>query len=240
MGYMIQAREHGIHRVGVDAATWAAWLPAGPTWRWQKLVFAQVLPVIATLHGIAAFHASGVAIDGRAFGLLAPSGTGKSSVASQLVATCGATFFTDDVLALEVADVRVIAHPGPQFTNVHAHELATLTSTERALVGAPLGESDKHHLRAHGIERPLPLGGLFLLNRHRKAGGIEAERTRDAARHLLGGAFVPHMTTTRRLLAQLDVCAAIAAGVPVHRVGIGTDVSARDVAQAVAALARAR
>ncbi len=245
-GYRIEVYQHtvhgiacGAHRVACDGRSWSAWLPRGPAWRWQRLVFAQILPAIATLQGLALFHSSAVAVGNRVYGLLAPSGTGKSSIASHLVAG-GASFFTDDVLALEAEGSAVIAHPGPQFSNVHAHELATLPAAQRARIGTPLGESDKHHLRPRGTPQPLPLGGMFFLERVPAAIGVRTEHAQDPTRRLLASAFAPHFESADRLLGQLDVCSAIANLVPLHCVAIGTDVTAREVASVIAELTRAR
>ena len=56
-------------------------------------------------------HASAVALDGRALAFVAPSGTGKTSVAAHLVAR-GASFLTDDALAVEPVPGGLLAHPG--------------------------------------------------------------------------------------------------------------------------------
>ena len=69
--------------------------------RWQRLMFAQALPLAATLQGLALLHASAAEIDGRAFGFIASSGAGKSSLVVHLVATGDTRLLTDDVLALE-------------------------------------------------------------------------------------------------------------------------------------------
>lgn len=237
-GYRIEARDHGVHRLSADATRWSAWLAPGPTWRWQRLVFAQTLPVLATLHGVGIFHASGVVIGGRAYGLVAASGTGKSSVATHLIAG-GATFLTDDVLALEVLDGTVVAHPGAQLMNVRHHELAACDADGRARLGAAVGESDKQHLRPRGAKRAVRLGGLFLLRRCPDAEGMFVAAVEDRAKALLGSAFAPHIETTKRLLAQLDVCAAVALGVTVQDVAIGADVAAADVAEHLSGLVRA-
>ena len=60
-------------------------LPRIASWRWERLLFAQVLPLASALRGRELFHASAVALDGgasRSSGCPAP---GKSSVAAHLV-----------------------------------------------------------------------------------------------------------------------------------------------------------
>ena len=75
-----------------------------------RLLFAQVLPLAATLHGLELLHASAVAWNGRALGIVAAAGTGKTSVATHLVAS-GGVLLTDDVLALEEVEGAIVAHP---------------------------------------------------------------------------------------------------------------------------------
>ena len=80
-------------------------------------------------------HASAVVLDGAAVAFTAPSGTGKSTLAAHLVAA-GASFLTDDVLALDDRNGVVEAHSGPARTSVSPAELRTMTPHDRALLGA--------------------------------------------------------------------------------------------------------
>ena len=100
VGYRIYAPRHGRHLVSNDGTMLCSVLPRVPEWRWQRLMFAQVLPLAAALHGLPLVHASAVALGGRALAFVAPSGTGKTSVAAHLVAR-GASLLTDDALAVE-------------------------------------------------------------------------------------------------------------------------------------------
>ena len=71
-----------------------------PAWRWQRFLIGQVLPFAAVLHGLEVFHASAVVLDGRAIAVVAASGSGKTSLALNLVLG-GLDFLNDDVLVLE-------------------------------------------------------------------------------------------------------------------------------------------
>ena len=79
---------------------------------WERFLLAQVLPLAAVMAGHEVLHASAVTLGGRALGLAGPSGAGKSTLA-RLLGTSGATFLTDDVLALSEDENGVRAHPGP-------------------------------------------------------------------------------------------------------------------------------
>ena len=92
----------------------ASILSAFPTvapWRWQRLLFAQVLPLAATLQGLELLHASAVELEGQALGFVAPSGTGKTSVAAHVVAAAW-NLLTDDVLAVEADAAERLVTPG--------------------------------------------------------------------------------------------------------------------------------
>lgn len=228
-GYRIEAPGYGTHVVTSDGRAWIGATAPGPAWHWQKLVFAQVLPTIAVLHGLELFHASAVAVDGCAYGLIAPSGMGKSSTAAHLVAR-GARFFSDDVLAVEQVSGQLIAHPGPQFANVHGHELDAMDTGARSRVGALMGESDKRHLRPAGVAGALPLGALIFLTRAAGGRGAHVETVGSDPRRLLASTFAPHVGTGSRLERQLAVCATMDREMPLWQVIAGPGSTAGDVA----------
>ncbi len=228
-GYRIEAPGYGTHVVTSDGRAWIGAPAPGPAWHWQKLVFAQVLPTIAVLHGLELFHASAVAVNGRAYGLIAPSGMGKSSTAAHLVAR-GARFFTDDVLAVEQVSGQLIAHPGPLSANVHGHELDGMDPGARSRVGALLGESDKRHLRPAGVAGALPLGALIFLTRTAGGHGAHVETVGSHPQALLASTFAPHVGTSSRRERQLAVCATMDREVPLWRVTAGPASTAGEVA----------
>jgi len=232
-GFRIEAPAYGIHVVAADGRTWVGEPVGEPAWRWSELVFAQVLPTVAALHGLALLHASAVAIEGRVHGLLAASGVGKSSTAAHLVAR-GAEFFTDDVLALEEIDGRLVAHPGPRVAKLHADELAAMTAAARRRLGPPAGEHDgKQHLRPRGPAGPLPLGGLMFLTRVADGAEVTIEPATDSVPLLLAGAFAPHVATPLRLERQLAVCALAHRDVALWCVGVPPGCTAADAAGAI-------
>src|SRR3989442_11817301 len=66
IGYRIAAPGHGTHIVSPDGTDVVSAVAAVSPWRWQRLLFAQVLPLAATLQGLELFHASAVEHAGRA------------------------------------------------------------------------------------------------------------------------------------------------------------------------------
>lgn len=234
-GYRIDAPGHGLHVVSRDGRAVHLSTPAIPAWPSQMLLVAQTLPLVAVLQGLEVFHAGGVTVGPSVFGLVGPSGVGKSSVACHLIAQ-GAGFFTDDVLALEHGHGRMVVHPGPRFANVHEHELQAVAEGSRTRLGEVLGQSDKLHLRPRGDGRPRPLGGLLMLRRSARVSGVALAREATVEpRDLLAGAFVTYVHSAERLTAHLELCAVVARGSMTHSVLIGAQASAADVAREILA-----
>ena len=135
VGYRVYAPRVGRHLVSPDGRRILSALPALKPWRWQRLLFAQVLPLAATLQGFELLHASAVELDGRTIAFVAPPGTGKTSVAAHLVAG-GALLLTDDVLAFESRDDGVIGYPGVRNIAIAAQELDAMSQLGRARLGS--------------------------------------------------------------------------------------------------------
>lgn len=234
VGYRIHAPEIGVHLVNAGGTEVLLPEPEGPDWFWQRLLFAQTLPIAATLQGLALFHASAVRIADHAVAVVAPSGTGKSSTAAHLVAQ-GAAFFTDDVLAVDLVGNEPLAFAGPQFANIEEHEVLAVEPDRRAALGRLLGESDKqHHLPPLVAETSLPLGALYLLQRERDADEIRVDEFDPSGiAALLASAFIPHLRTEKRLEQHLALCGLMASSGRVYRLRAPLHGSAAAVAAVV-------
>lgn len=233
-GYRVEAPEHGTFTVPPNGSAIYHERLQRPTWRWHRPLCAQVLPIAATLQGFELLHASAVEIHGRAIGFIADSGTGKSSLATQLNVR-GAPLLTDDVLSLENREGTVVAHPGVRLANLAPEQLAPLSPTERAALGTPIGRSDKVHIAiANMAAGAVPLGALCYLQRSSRIDRIAFERADPPdPRDLLAATFMPHIVNAQRLETQLDVCAAIAASVPIYFLRAPAKLSAPELARAV-------
>ena len=219
-GYRIWALEHGTHLISSDATRCSSALPDGPVWRGMKLLASQTLPLLSTLRGREVLHAAGVVVDGRLLGIVAASGTGKSATACNVIAQ-GARFFADDVLALELVDGEVHAHPGTCLLNLHAHDMDAIPEPDRARLGDELGRSDKVHLAPEGFPTALPLRGLVFLRRSGESAATTLSPLENAPAQLLGNAFLPYLDRGERLARQLDVMSALARTVPLVRLEAG-------------------
>jgi len=233
IGFRVWAPRHGCYLVAPDGRRIVAAPPAGPAWRWERLVLAQVLPLAAVLRGMDVLHASAVALNGRAVAFLGSSGVGKTTLASRLVAR-GARLVTDDVLAVDLAGSAVTAHRGGAIARVDPAELRALTASERDALGPVRARGEKWHVAPPLAPERMPLGLTYHLVRPATGGGVEIVPVRpyDPAL-LLGSAFLPYLSDPERLRRQLDVCAAVAARTPLHQVRVPARTAAADVADAV-------
>ena len=229
-GYRIWAPYYGRHLVSADGRSIRSALPNVSPWRWQRLFFAQTLPLAAALQGLEVFHASAVAVRGRVAAFVGSSGTGKTSVAAHSVAL-GASFVTDDVLAVETNGNAVVAHPGPARLSIEDSELRRVPDGQRSRLGLAIGRSDKLMIEPAPTTTALPLGALYFLKRPADVSRVtivDAEAT--ATKALLGSGFLAYLDTPERLRNHLDVCSAIAERTRLYDVLIPKSARAREVA----------
>jgi hypothetical protein len=210
IGYRIWARRHGTHVVSEDGGQVESAVPGWGGWRWQRLLFAQVLPLAAQLQGFELLHASAIKLDGAVVAFVASSGTGKSTLAANLAAR-GAPLVTDDVLAVASSAGVVLAHPGAALVGITEVEYQRLPAAGRAALGSRIGRADKLYYSAEMATGPGPLAAICFLER----GDAElelslAEQRPPEPRRLLGAAFLSHLQTPDRLLGHLVSCAEIA------------------------------
>ena len=78
---------------------------------WQRVLLSRVLPNVSLAHGREALHASAVHSPHGVVAFAAPSGTGKSTLAGELVRR-GWPLCADDVLVLDAGADGVLAHSG--------------------------------------------------------------------------------------------------------------------------------
>ena len=216
VGYRVWALRHGTHVVFEGGTHVASAPPAWGGWRWQRLLFAHALPLAARLQGYELLHASAVRRGESVVAFVASSGTGKSTLAANLVAR-GWGFVTDDVLAVACANGKVTAHPGPSLMGLVNAEYDSLPADTRTLLGARLGRrgkrrSGKPYFTTPVTPGPARLAAICFLERA-DAGGeaILEEQHPPEPRLLLGAGFLPYLTSHENLVRHLDSCMEIAA-----------------------------
>lgn len=237
-GYWIEAPGFGAHLVAQDGSLIRSHVPPEAGDLWQRLFFAQALPLAAALNGLALFHASAVVIGDTAYAFVGVSGSGKTSVAAQLVAR-GARMLTDDVLALEPVDGEVRAHAGPARLSIERAELDALDPDGRERLGKALEtptEDGKVQLETRPEAEPAPLGGVFLLSRSRASGIAVGGDPENRTQELLASAFLGYLMLPQRLALHLEVCARIAEGVPTYSVQIAPTTTTRETAAKIEGL----
>lgn len=206
LGYRLRADGYGDFLVPPGGEWLLAELPDDTDFKRERLLAAQVMPLLSTLHGREVLHAGAVVVDGRAIGIAARSGTGKSSTLAHLVAQ-GAAFHADDVIALEPdpdgPGLRV--HPGPGIINLDRVQLDAVAPDARGRLGEVVAETEKLHLAIRPGTEAHPLAALFLLER----GGSGPVGTRL----LLGSSYLTYGATPERLLRQFEVAARVDATV---------------------------
>jgi hypothetical protein len=231
LGYRIAADGYGRFVVPLSGERVLCAPYRFESWGWQRLLIARVLPLVATLQGLEVLHASGVEVEGGAIGVLADSGVGKSSLAVHLYLR-GRPFLTDDLLSLErTPEGEVVAHPGFGIVAVRPAEKHVLTPEDLRRLGSMVSRGSKAHYELQRSSRPLPLRALYLLERTEEGDDVQIDRQpAPDPLSLLAGTFVRLVQTPARLLNHLDLCAAIAAEVPVFRLAVPPSRSARDTA----------
>ncbi len=122
---------------------------------WPRYVLGQILPLTASVQGLEIFHASAVSIDGGVIALAGPSGAGKSALAVSLIAQ-GASFFSDDVLALDAGAFDLTAYPGTTLMGVPHDQAANVGDS--LLTGRPWKVDERKTLvpvRGERAARPI-------------------------------------------------------------------------------------
>jgi hypothetical protein len=154
---------HGAHlfHLSADLGLLTCAAPRQPDVEWEHALLDWVAYSVAVLAGMQCIHASAVRAQGAVLAFAAPSGTGKTTLAAELVER-GATFFCDDVLALAADGDRVLAHPGPPFALFDSRigRLAERFGPRLGTLGGETWVTAERHVR-----RPAPVAAIVLLDR---------------------------------------------------------------------------
>ncbi len=130
---------------------------------WQQALLGRVLPNVAIMRGYEALHASAVDSPEGVVAVAGPSGTGKTTLALELVGR-GWPLVADDVLTLGDGPEGVQAHPGSPHMNVAEGPPGAI---DPELVGATLGRlAGERWIAVHTpTRRPRPVRLICLLER---------------------------------------------------------------------------
>ncbi len=130
---------------------------------WQRALIGKVLPAIGVMRGYEALHAAAVDSPEGVLAIMAPSGTGKSTLAIELLHR-GRSLFADDVLILEQTDGAVRAHPGTPHLNLAENLPGTV---DPQTLGGTLGvlAGERWLATRTTATQPRPMRMLCLLER---------------------------------------------------------------------------
>jgi hypothetical protein len=130
---------------------------------WQRVLLSRVLPNVSLARGREALHACSVQTPGGVVAIAAPSGTGKSTLAVELMGR-GARLFADDVLVLGRQGGEVEGHPGSPHVTLGPEAVRTLPPEQLGPVLASF--SGEQWLEArHASNEACRVAAIVLLER---------------------------------------------------------------------------
>lgn len=241
LGYRLTSADWGEYLISADGRE----VKCGPLrltkWRRDRFLTARALPLAATLSGLEVFHASAVSLGDAVIAMVGPRYMGKTSVAVNFVLR-GASFMTDDLLALESRRGQILAHPGAAVMGVREAEYRLIESRQRRQLGSFVRRLDKFFTEVEREDRSLPLRILYFLDRRREIKELAIEELkRPDPRQLLASSFFNDIVQSpERLLAQLDLCAQLSHNALICRVSVPPSVGAKALAGSLAEHATAR
>jgi hypothetical protein len=205
-GFHLWFERFGNYTVAANGSVVTYPASVRPAWR-ERFLFAQALPLAATLRGFELLHCAAVVIHGATVALAGDSGVGKSSLALELIRS-GNALMTDDALSLTLDGESVVAHPGGPFMAVPMDRRHRLDSLPPG-TGDAVGSADKIHYVPGRQGRPSRLDAVYHLERGTTL-DIRPLPTEDVARRLLAGSSVPYVTSHNRLERQLHLVQSLA------------------------------
>jgi len=241
LGYKLTTSAWGHYRVSADGLQVRCAPPELTPWQRERVLTARVLPLAATLRGLEVFHASAVSLGGAAAAVVGPSHIGKTSVAVNLVLG-GASFMTDDLLALEAGRDDVLAHPGAAVMGVREAEYRLIEPEQRRALGRFVQRPGKFFVELEREDRALPLKIVYFLERRRETRELEIEEMKEPdPRQLLASSFFNRIVQTpERLRTQLDLCSQLSRTAVLCRVSVPPSIGANALAGSLAKHATAR
>lgn len=177
---------------------------------WMLSVFyGMVLSYSLHLQGIPNVHAGSINTAHGAVGLMAASGTGKSTLTAALAA-CGYPFLTDDILAVTKSEAGYFAHPGYPTVSLTRESAAVVLNTKLMAQYEVEFEFDKARVAidsrwAEFEYESVPLTALILLERGLGRTEITPERlsrveaTRVIVENTVCLSFLPKLSLDRYL-----------------------------------------
>ncbi len=196
---------------------------------WQRQLLDTVLFSVSFTHGFELLHASAIATSRGAVAILGPSGSGKSSLAAELVDR-GYRLFSDDVLAIDLAEGRIISFPAPAVMNLPA-ERANAKALGSRLISRFPEENELWVVIPDAATDVMPLTNLFVLDgagRQPGVNDIDAPSFLEIAPYAIS---LPH--GSERARRRFDVLSNVVDLVSVRRLSRGVEGTPHQLADLV-------
>jgi hypothetical protein len=172
----------------------------------RHLLLNQIFPLALCARGRHTFHASAVAVDGRAAVFSGVSGAGKSTLALHF-ARHGSPFLSDDLVIFTPSATGVRVHPSYPSLRVFPDSLRGAGGADVETI-ASAEYSDKARVLAGGEvafqSDPAPLGALYLIGAESDRVTIEAVAGVDAVLELVRASFLLDPSRRDYLRSHLD------------------------------------
>jgi hypothetical protein len=205
--------------------------PEIPPHTMRHLLLDQVLPLVLTIRGQKALHATAVLTPAGVCAFTAPAGTGKSTLAASLL-LAGNPVLSDDCLVLEEKDEQVLATPAYPGLRLWEDTLKALGNDSGHLLSVAHYTSKRRLvLEGHGsyfLVQAFPVARIYSLVRPAEVGvdgGLVAPRLeplslRDSLVELLPSLFHVDVTDRTMLARHIDFLERVVSHVPVRRLWV--------------------
>jgi hypothetical protein len=228
VGYLLRLPCHG--RFLVDASgTDVLCEPSPDHEHWSDGLAIQALPLACTLRGLEPFHASGVSIQDQALMITGPVTSGKSSLAAWLVRG-GATLLSDDVVAVDLIDGVVRAHPGGRWLRLRSPEAEMLSAGRGRWPRPAESRRGRSRFEAPVSDGARPLRAIYLIaptsEEHEPIAQLPASGVA-----LLAATYNLSVREPKRLQRQLQLLHQLASRVPLFRLTVSPVSKAAQLAE---------
>lgn len=105
-------------------------------------VFGTGMALLLHMRGVVALHGSAICIKNKIIGFIGSSGSGKSTTAA-LLNSEGYPLFTDDVLAVDIENERVVAYKGSPYIKLNPDSAERVTGKSASRLGKVYPSSPK-------------------------------------------------------------------------------------------------
>jgi hypothetical protein len=231
-GYLLQFPELADFSVDVDGREIVCRPePEIPPHTMRHLLLDQVLPLVLTIRGRKALHATAVLTPAGVCAFTGPTGTGKSTLAASLLLT-GYPVLSDDCLVLEAQDGQVLATPAYPGLRLREDTLKAVGNDASHLLSVAHYTSKRRLIPdGHGsyfLTQALPVARIYSLVRPAEGEGedgliaprVERLSPRDSLVELLPFLFHLDVTDRTMLARHFDFLERVVSHVPVRQLWV--------------------